>query len=197
MAITRRGATTVQSTPVGQMQSFAGATAPAGWLLCDGTAVSRTTYAQLFALLSTTFGVGDGSTTFNLPDLRDRFAMGVSGTKTRGSTAGAETLPNHAHSSTLAAPAHTHTLDDNGQAQFTLGGTAVSVRRITAAAYTTSQTVTTAAVAADATSRTQAAALQGNTAAESATALTGSIGNPTTSPSILTPYQAVQFIIKY
>lgn len=50
---------------------------PSGWLLCDGSAVSRTTYAALFAVISTTFGVGDGSTTFNLPDGRGRALIGV------------------------------------------------------------------------------------------------------------------------
>lgn len=62
--------------PSGAVTEFAGATAPAGWLLCDGAAVSRTTYAALFNAISTTYGVGDGSTTFNLPDLRGRVAVG-------------------------------------------------------------------------------------------------------------------------
>lgn len=60
----------------GEVFAFAGSTAPAGTLLCYGQAVSRTTYAGLFALLSTTYGVGDGSTTFNLPDLRGRTVFG-------------------------------------------------------------------------------------------------------------------------
>jgi microcystin-dependent protein len=55
---------------------FAGSTAPAGWLLCAGQAVNRTTYAGLFAAIGTTFGAGDGSTTFNVPDLRGRVAAG-------------------------------------------------------------------------------------------------------------------------
>lgn len=62
----------------GEIVSYAGSTAPDGWLLCYGQAVSRTTYAALFAVLGTTFGVGDGSTTFNLPDLRSRVAAGKS-----------------------------------------------------------------------------------------------------------------------
>ena len=63
--------------PVGVVNPFAGSTAPTDWLLCFGQAVSRTTYASLFALVSTTYGVGDGSTTFNLPDLRGRTVAGV------------------------------------------------------------------------------------------------------------------------
>ena len=62
--------------PVGIVQAFAGTTIPNGWLLCDGSAVSRTTYANLFAVISTTYGSGDGSTTFNLPDLVDKFVEG-------------------------------------------------------------------------------------------------------------------------
>jgi hypothetical protein len=62
--------------PVGMISPFAGAAAPNGWLMCDGAAVSRTTYATLFALISTTYGTGDGSTTFNVPDLRGRVAVG-------------------------------------------------------------------------------------------------------------------------
>ena len=76
--------------PVGVVQAFAGNATPAGWLLCDGSAVSRTTYAALFAVIGTTYGTGDGNTTFNLPDLVDKFVQGnaTSGTK---KTAG---LPN-------------------------------------------------------------------------------------------------------
>lgn len=62
--------------PVGMLAPFAGASAPDGWLLCAGQAVSRSTYAALFAVVSTTYGSGDGSTTFNLPDLRGRTAVG-------------------------------------------------------------------------------------------------------------------------
>ncbi len=62
--------------PIGGVVDFAGATAPVGWLLCYGQAVSRTTYALLFTAISTTYGIGDGSTTFNLPDLRGRVSAG-------------------------------------------------------------------------------------------------------------------------
>lgn len=62
--------------PSGVLVPYAGATAPSGWLLCFGQAVSRTTYAALFAAIGTSWGVGDGSTTFNLPDMRGRVAAG-------------------------------------------------------------------------------------------------------------------------
>ena len=64
------------AVPVGVVNPFAGATAPSGWLLCYGQAVSRTQYPVLFNTLSTTYGSGDGSTTFNIPDMRGRAVVG-------------------------------------------------------------------------------------------------------------------------
>ena len=62
------------------MTMYGGTTAPTGWLGCDGSTVSRTTYAALFAVIGTIYGSGDGSTTFHLPDMRGRFPMGLSAT---------------------------------------------------------------------------------------------------------------------
>lgn len=62
--------------PVGMITPFAGSSAPTGWLLCYGQTVSRTAYAGLFAVIGSTYGAGDGSTTFNVPDLRGRFPLG-------------------------------------------------------------------------------------------------------------------------
>lgn len=64
--------------PTGAIIPYGAATAPTNFLLCDGTAVSRSTYSALFAILSTNYGVGDGSTTFNLPNLKGRFPLGYS-----------------------------------------------------------------------------------------------------------------------
>ncbi len=64
--------------PSGTVVQFAGASTPSGWLLCDGSAISRTGYADLFAALGVTYGAGDGTSTFNLPDLRGRVAVGLS-----------------------------------------------------------------------------------------------------------------------
>ena len=61
----------------GTIKTFGGASAPSGWSLCDGTAVSRTTFAALFAVIGTSYGVGDGSTTFNLPDFRGAAPAGA------------------------------------------------------------------------------------------------------------------------
>jgi microcystin-dependent protein len=68
--------------PAGTVVPFAGSSAPTGYLLADGSAVSRTTYASLFAVVGTTYGVGDGSTTFNLPDLRGRAPVGLNSSNT-------------------------------------------------------------------------------------------------------------------
>lgn len=62
--------------PTGSLLPYAGASAPTGYLLCDGAAISRTTYATLFALVGLTYGAGDGATTFNIPDLRGRVIAG-------------------------------------------------------------------------------------------------------------------------
>lgn len=62
--------------PSGALMDYAGTTEPTGWLFCAGQAVSRTTYANLFAAIGTAFGAGDGSTTFNVPDFRGRVAAG-------------------------------------------------------------------------------------------------------------------------
>ena len=84
------------AVPAGLIAMYGGPTAPSGWLLCDGAAVSRTTYAALFAAIGTTWGSGDWSTTFNVPDLQGRAAIGVgsgSGLTTRAlaDKVGAET----------------------------------------------------------------------------------------------------------
>lgn len=101
----------IQAAPVGSGNEYYGDTAPAGYLFCDGSAVSRTTYAALFVVLGTKFGTGDGSTTFNLPDRRKRVGVGLDSTDTDfaalGNTGGEKThqltipeMPAHAHNAT-------------------------------------------------------------------------------------------------
>ena len=71
------GGIPVGSVPVGGIMPYAGSTAPFGYLLCQGQAISRTTYADLFAIIGTTYGGGDGSSTFNIPDLYNRVPVGL------------------------------------------------------------------------------------------------------------------------
>jgi microcystin-dependent protein len=117
------------ANPTGAVVAFAGSSAPTNWLLCYGQAVSRTTYAALFAVVSTTYGAGDGTTTFNLPDLRGRTVAGIdnmggsaasrltstvlSASNTLGATGGTQThtmtsaeMPSHTH----IQNAHSHTI---------------------------------------------------------------------------------------
>lgn len=95
--------------PPGSIIAFAGSSIPAGWKDCDGSAISRTTYANLFAVIGTTWGAGNGSTTFNIPDFRGRTLLGTgtgSGLTARSiaGTGGTEThtlvtaeIPSHNH----------------------------------------------------------------------------------------------------
>ena len=78
--------------PTATIVPWSNASVPSGFLECDGTAVSRSTYAALFAIIGTTYGSGDGSTTFNVPDLQDNVPVGKSPTKNLASTGGANTV---------------------------------------------------------------------------------------------------------
>ena len=109
--------------PAGVIEMFAGSTAPVGWLICDGSAVSRSVYQNLFKVIGTAFGVGNSNTTFTLPDMRGRCPMGVGSgpsltSRALAATTGAETvtlaianLPAHTHTATIGAdsPTHAHT----------------------------------------------------------------------------------------
>ena len=120
----------VGTVPIGSVTAFAGATAPSGWLLCAGQTVSRTQYSGLFLTIGTTYGAGDGSTTFALPDLRGRVIAGeddMGGTAANrltsggagingivlGATGGAETVT----LTTAQMPSHTHTQNAHNHTQ--------------------------------------------------------------------------------
>jgi microcystin-dependent protein len=94
----------------GSMLMWPTATAPTGFLLCNGQTASRATYAALFAIVGTLFGAGDGATTFTLPDYRDRMPVGAGTTYAANSLGGSKdaTLPSHNHSASVNDPGHLH-----------------------------------------------------------------------------------------
>lgn len=107
-------------SPVGSIMQYAGSSAPSGWLLADGSAVSRTTYSALYTAIGTSYGSGDGSTTFNLPNLKGKVPVGKDSSDTSfdalGETGGAKT-----HTLTTSEmPAHSHT--DSGHGHGFSGG---------------------------------------------------------------------------
>ena len=81
------------------------------WRLCNGAALNRTTYAELFGIISTTYGIGDGTTTFNLPDLRDKsiFGVGNSPFGAVGNTGGSKNAVVVSHNHSITDPGHSHT----------------------------------------------------------------------------------------
>ncbi|CAF4436882.1 unnamed protein product, partial [Rotaria sp. Silwood2] len=112
--------------PVGTIVSFGGQVLPSRWLWCNGSAISRTTYSDLYAAIGDSFGAGDGSDTFNLPNLVDKFPLGqssmlgssfsIGGTNTI--TLMTNQLPKHTHGSgsitVSSAGVHSHTIKDPG-----------------------------------------------------------------------------------
>ena len=120
--------TGIEGIPTATIVPWSSSSVPTGFLECNGAAVSRSTYSALFAIISTTYGAGDGATTFNLPDLQDNVAMGKSGTKALASTGGANTVASSGNIGGTTANAtlseaqlasHTHTSGAN-----TAGGNA-------------------------------------------------------------------------
>ena len=103
---------------VGMLLQYAGSTAPSKWQLCDGSAISRTTYSDLFSVIGTTYGSGNGTTTFNIPDLRGRTSIGA-GTgsgltaRTLGASGGAETVTLTDEIGTFGSHSHTYPTYDN------------------------------------------------------------------------------------
>ena len=95
----------------GSMLMWPTATAPNGFLLCNGATVSRTTYAALFAIVGTIFGAGDGSTTFLLPDYRNKTVLGAGDLYAAASTGGSKDaiVVSHTHTATVTDPGHLHT----------------------------------------------------------------------------------------
>ena len=106
--------TSLSAFASGMLMMWTTGTAPTGWLLCNGAAVSRTTYSALFAIVGTTFGIGDGSTTFNLPDYRDRMPIGAGTTYSIAGTGGSKDaiIVSHTHTATSSVTdsGHSHVM---------------------------------------------------------------------------------------
>lgn len=122
-----------QFIQTGFITAYAGSSAPTGYFICDGSAVSRSTYSTLFSLVGTTYGAGNGTTTFNIPDLRQRFPLGVATSGTGSTLGGSGGAIDHDHTvnppnttstasaninnvtllavGSAAAPSHTHDVD--------------------------------------------------------------------------------------
>jgi microcystin-dependent protein len=153
--------------PTGGLIMWGTGTAPSGWLLCNGAAVSRTTYAALFAVIGTTFGVGDGSTTFNLPNYTNRMPYGT----TVGATGGSAdaVVVSHTHTATVTDPGHVHTYQGSNYQPNNAAGSQPDW--IGASTMTTNSAVT------------------GISVANSTTGVSGTNAN-------LPPYLGINFIIK-
>ncbi len=177
--------------PAGTTVMWPGAVAPAGWMICDGSAISRAGFPTLFANISTTWGAGDGSTTFNIPDFRDRAPVGASAGKALGSGAGAETnnlstaqMPTHSHGGFTGAQNvnHTHTWDE-GLNIFAIpdasSGTA-SIRLWGTAGATVYEGRSTGTTSTESTTHGHAIPAEGSGAAF----------------SIMQPYRAINYIIR-
>ena len=109
------------ATPPGQIATYGMTSCPSGWLAANGSAVSRSTYAILFSTIGSSWGNGDGSTTFNLPDLRGTFVRGTGTNGTYGTAVGqavgsyaADTYLNHSHTATSTDAGHTHSYTTPG-----------------------------------------------------------------------------------
>lgn len=113
---------TANTSPTASIMMWPTATAPAGFLLCNGATANRATYAALFAVLGTVYGAGDGSTTFNLPNFNNRGPIGAGGLYTAGQTLGSKDAVVVSHTHSLTDPGHAHTFTNYS----TAGGGATS-----------------------------------------------------------------------
>lgn len=185
-AATADSALAAAGAPTGAIMDYGGSSAPSGWVLCNGSAISRTTFSALFAVIGTTYGAGDGSTTFNVPDLRGRVSVGlgshadVNALGDNDGSALADRRPKHKH--TVNESNHTHSVNDPGH-----------VHNIDRAPATGAQN----AYARGSTPDGFHASLSATTGISIASANTGlTVGPQTTSPTDGAAFLTVQKIIK-
>ena len=129
--------TGIEGIPTATIVPWSSSSVPSGFLECDGSAVSRSTYSALFAIVGTTYGSGDGASTFNLPDLQDNVAVGKSNNKALASSGGANTVQStgnvggstaNATLSTAQLASHSHTTGQAGGGPGG-GGTQMNIHR--------------------------------------------------------------------
>jgi collagen type VII alpha len=118
------------TAPVGTIHQYVSSIPPTNYLVCDGQAVSRSSYANLFGIIGTNFGVGDGASTFNIPNLLGRIPIGTNSSYPFASTGGASSkmlstseMPSHSHTGTTDSNgAHTHSITDPGHTHNQING---------------------------------------------------------------------------
>lgn len=155
--------------PIGTIVATGRSAAPTGWLLCQGQAVSRSTYPDLYAAIGVAYGAGDNSTTFNLPDLRGRVPIGRDSTQTEFDTLGERG----------GSKTHSHGLS-SGYALITLANNYIRILRKSVSAWT---------------ANVYSASTTNSSGAEISDA--ASLGGTTDSESTLPPYQVINQMIKY
>jgi microcystin-dependent protein len=172
--------------PVGTMMAFAGGTIPDGWLACNGQAVARAQFSILFSVIGVTWGPGDGSTSFNVPDSRGRVIIGAGGSFVLAANGGAmervigqTNLPNVPF--TVNDPGHTHAVTDPGHSH--------SARNV-------SSLVTAGAVDAGGTTGNTGSATTGISIVSASTGITVSSGGSDTPLDTTPAYIAAYAIIK-
>lgn len=206
-AITNNAAVITEALEVGFMRIHPVTAMPsAKWLRCDGSAISRTTYSTLFALVGTTYGVGDGVTTFNIPDLRDKQVTGYSGTKAIGSTSGTEThtiasanLPTHTHSGTSLVvddDTHKHNFTEVDNTGVIDTDSMIESLSLAYAAGAGAATYLSPTVVSSGTALNHSIGMANDTHNHNITGDTGNGGFANTAINHLDPYVACNFIIK-
>lgn len=192
------------NAPAAAVLRYAGTTEPSGWLFCNGQAVSKSTYANLYAVIGGTYG--ETSSTFNVPDYRNRIGMGAGSTVALGATAGASTvtlstanLPAHSHGVTdpghghaVTDPGHVHTVTDPGHTHST--GQPVGAADSGTGANTTSATAGT--TGSSTTGLTVNSATTGLTVNDGTTGITIQDTGSGQAVNILPPVVGVNWIIK-
>jgi len=217
--------TGIEGIPTATIVPWSSSSVPSGFLECNGAAVSRSTYSALFSVVSTTYGVGDGSSTFNVPNLADNVAVGKSGNKALASTGGANTVA-VASSGNVGTNTSTNTsINVTGNVGGSTANASLSTAQLASHTHNPSSlrkqgtqvgnqgfNIGTATMIADANqkaalalnnagsgsghSHNMSANFSGSGNASSSSSSSSSFSGGTANPSVLQPYLALIYIIK-